>query len=316
MPFSLEKWINYYPPGLLEEIADLWNRNAAGRHSFQVWDGKLLARLLIDGGAGIGAMRAARTPTGELAGLIHVNMPRGPDCALCGVVEMLLVDRGLRRQGLGGRLLRDGLNFLASQNPAPTLVDALGAWPFGNAYNSLADGSERSGVFLSEPETFRLFKKAGFAVARRSLVMRAHLTFRRPRQLPSDIVIRCSPRRENSWLDHVFRGRDLWNHNLELENGEPLSRAIFALMEGESRAEGQAIFSLFGVNTPPDRQRRGYAGLNLAMLMDHLAALGGELLEIHVYADNQPALALYRSLGFRQLAETAMLHYFPARRRP
>jgi ribosomal protein S18 acetylase RimI-like enzyme len=310
MLFALDDWANKFSPRLLEEMAALWNHNAVGRHSFQIWTREALEGLLTDGkGWGIGAILAARLPSGELAGWIHVSLSAETHCLRTGVVEMLLVDRRSRRRGLGGRLLAEGLVFLAGQNPPPVIVDALGAWPYGYVYNSLADGSERSGVFLSEPELLRLFRRAGFSAVRRSLVMRADLTASRPLRLPSGTRINCSPRRSRTWLDQVFRGRELWDHNLEFPDGEVLSRAIFSFMKGESQTEGRRIFSLFGVNTPADRQRLGYARANLTNLMAEVAARGGNFLEIHVYADNEPALALYRDLGFRQLGETVMLHH-------
>jgi predicted GNAT family acetyltransferase len=106
----------------------------------------------------------------------------------------------------------------------------------------------------------------------------------------------------------VFRGRELWDHELVRSDGHLLSRAIFGFMEGESRHEGQAIFSIFGVNTPLDQQGRGFAGVNLSHLLAHVRGLGGETAELHVYADNQPALAVYRRLGFQPVAETMMMH--------
>jgi ribosomal protein S18 acetylase RimI-like enzyme len=312
MSFVLDNWTVNFPPGLLREVADLWNRNSVDRHSFRFWNCELLQKnLFAADGSGIGAMRAARTKSGNLAGILHANIINDAIAGSSGVIEMLLVDRPFRRQGLGGRLLGDGLDFLSRQKPGLRLVDAMGAWPYGFAYNSLADGSERSGVFLSEPELYRLFRRAGFMMVRKSIVMRADLSAVRLRRMPPGTVVRCSPRREETWLDQVFRGRDLWDHNLALPNGDVLSRAVFAFMDGESEADGRALFSLFGVNTSPDRQRRGYASVNLSRLMEHVASLGGEFLEIHVYADNHPAVALYRGLGFRHVAETAMLHRIP-----
>ncbi|MDR3078221.1 MAG: GNAT family N-acetyltransferase, partial [Planctomycetota bacterium] len=302
MDFSLDNWHNDFRPSLLAEMAGLWNRNAAGRHSFQLWDASLLAGLLNDeAGNGIGAARFARAPGGELTGWIHISIVSEPGYARAGVVEMLMVDARFRRQGLGTRLLASGLEFLAGLSPRPDFADALGAWPYGYVYNCLADGSERSGVFMSQPEVYRLFRRAGFEAVRKSLVMRADLSGSRPRPLPAGTRVQYAPRRENNWLDRVFRGRKLWDHNLVDAAGNILSRAIFAFMEGESRHEGRGVFSLFGVNTPHDLQRRGYAGVNLSRLMARVEELGGSRLELHVYADNLPALALYRRAGFRQM---------------
>ncbi len=309
MDFRVGEWTKGFDAGELAELADLWNANAAGRHAFYPWTGSLLARLLAADGRGVGRIIEARAPSGELAGWTHVSMVAEEGYPRAGAVEMLLVDRRYRRLGLGTALLRAGVELLESQTPRPELVDALGAWPFGYVYNVLADGSERSGVFLLDDGLYRLFRRAGFEPVRKSQVMRADLAAAAAaaRPAPPTAVFRIAPRRENTWLDRVFRGRELWDHEMEFSDGRLLSRAIFGLMEGESRREGRAIFSLFGVNTPGDMRNRGFAGVNLSRLMAHVAGLGGEAMELHVYGDNIPALALYRGLGFRKVAETMIL---------
>ncbi len=313
MDFSLDEWKRDFSPAALSEIADLWNANASDRHAFFPWTGELLARMIAADGRCIGRLLSARAPSGELAGWIHLTMLAEEGYPRAGDVEMILVDRRFRNRGIGTALLRAGVALLEQQSPRPEFIDALGAWPFGYAYNALADGSERSGVFLHEAGLCRLFRRAGFEPARKSLVMRAPVSVLDARSRPRGAEFHIAPRRENTWLDRVFRGRSLWDHDMALADGSLLSRAIFGLMEGESRREGRAIFSLFGVNTPHDVRNRGYAGINISHLMAHVADLGGDLMELHVYADNAPALALYRGLGFREIAETMMLHR-PCRR--
>ncbi|MCL2001208.1 MAG: hypothetical protein FWG74_07215 [Planctomycetes bacterium] len=315
MDFILDEWKRGFTPEALTEIAGLWNANAAGRHAFYAWTGTLLERMLVANGRCLGRILSARTNSGELAGWTHVTLLAEEGYPRAGVVEMLLVDRRFRRCGLGGALLEAGISLLERQTPKPEFIDALGAWPYGCAYNALADGSERSGVFLSEAGLYRLFRCAGFEPVRKSLVMRASLADLAVRPPPRGGEFHITPRREKTWLDRTFRGRELWDFNMTLADGNPLSRAIFGFMEGESRQEGKAIFSLFGVNTPIDLRNRGYAGINISHLMAHVAGLGGEVMELHAYADNAPALALYRGLGFREAAETMMLHR-PGRRRP
>lgn len=296
-------------PDLFAEVARLWNDNAGGRHSFFPWSGERLAHLLTDGrGRPIGRFAVARDSGGELAGFLHYHRVHENGYPNAGVVEALLVDGRRRQRGIGTALLEAGLKRIGGLWPEPTVVDALGAWPFGYAFNTLADGSERSGVFLAEPAVYRLFRRAGFEPVRKSIVMRAELHRAEGRPLPPGYAFFIDKRSESTWLDRVFRGRTLWDHELVSGDGRILSRAIFGLMEGESRSEGRALFSLFGVNTPPDYQGRGFAGLNLSHMMAYVRDLGAELMELHVYADNAPALALYRGLGFQPIAETMMMH--------
>lgn len=290
------------------DIADLWNRNARSRHAFHPWTGELLASRLTAAGRPLGRILEARTEDGALAGFAHVTVLREDGYPNAGVLEMLLVDRAHRRRGVGGRLLDRAVDTLRAVSPRPGFIDALGAWPFGYAYNTLADGSERSGVFLREEDLYRLFLRAGFNPVKKSVVMRADLAQADPRPLPPGTGFYIAPRRDATWLDRVFRGRELWDHDLAQADGRILSRAIFGLMDGESAEEEKVVFSLFGVNTPRLQQRKGYAGVNLSRLMEHIRQLGGDFLELHVYADNEPALALYDGLGFKPLAETMMMH--------
>ncbi len=296
-------------PDILGEIARLWNGNATARHDFFPWSAALLARLLVPAGNPTGRfLTAHHRPSNALIGFIHCNQLREDGYPRAGVVEAVMVDAPYRRHGVGAALLAAALRTMETFRPRPDIVDALGAWPFGYAFNTLADGSERSGVFMNEPDVYRLFRRAGFEVVRQSRVMRADIRGSRPRPIPPGCGFHIAKRTENTWLDRVFRGRELYDHALSRQNGQLLSRAIFGFMEAESRHQGQAVFSLFGVNTPYDQQRKGYAGINLSRLMEHVRTIGGESIEIHVYADNQPALALYDGLGFATVADTLMLH--------
>lgn len=294
---------------LYDQIACLWNANAIGRHAFYPWTGERLALLLTDSRCEpVGHCIVARGTGGELVGFVHFDRMDENGYPHAGAIEAILVDTAWRGRGIGGALLTAAVTRLGALRPAPVVIDALGAWPFGYGFNTLADGSERSGVFLNEAALYRLFRRAGFEPVRQSLVMRSELALVEERPVPSGCGFIVDKRVERTWLDRVFRGRQLWDHELTRSDGRILSRGIFGLMEGESRQEGKVIFSLFGVNTPADMQNKGYASCNLSNLMGYVRGLGGEFMEIHVYADNVPALALYRGLGFKELAETVMMH--------
>lgn len=293
-------------PVVLSDIASLWNSNAVGRHAFFPWTVERLAELLDSGDRAPGVLITAHERD-VCIGFAYCNQVREDGYPFAGVIENILVDAPHRRRGVGTELLRLGLSRIAEYRPALPMVDALGAWPYGYSFNCLADGSERSGVFLNDPATYRLFRRAKFEPVRKSIVMRASLAGARPRPIPRGAAFRIGKRPDRTWLDRVFRGRELWDHQL-LRRGDILSRAIFGFMESESRQEGRAVFSVFGVNTPFDLQGNGYAGINLSHMMAYVRDLGAEVLELHVYADNAPALRLYSGLGFRAVAETMMMH--------
>lgn len=307
MPYQIE--YTKPAPAILTEIAQLWNAAATRRHAFHPWTGQRLTHLLTNKHGGpVGNLLIARAKAGTLAGFIHFDEIHEDGYPASGVIETIMVEPSWRGRGIGGALLTAAVTSLESLRPRPVLIDALGAWPFGYGFNTLMDGSERSGVFLDDAPLYRLFRRAGFEPVRKSLVMRTELALVKAKPVPPDCGFMIDKRVANTWLDRVFRGRQLWDHELVRSDGRTLSRSIFGLMDGESIQEERVIFSLFGVNTPPDVQNRGYASINLSNLMSYVRGLGGELMEIHVYADNVPALALYRGLGFKERAETMMMH--------
>lgn len=297
---------------VLRDIAAVWNTNASGRHAFLPWTAERLAELVVPDGYPVGTLLTAHIGDGAEEGrciaFAHVGEIREDGYPHAASVEMLLVDAAHRGRGLGTALLQRCLGIVERYPRKPALVDALGAWPFGYAFNCLADGSERSGVFLNDPAAYRIFRREGFEPVRKSIVMRADLIRTQPRPIPPGTGFHIGKRTQRTWLDRVFRGRELWDHELTGRGGQIFSRGIFGFMEDESRREGRAIFSLFGVNTPFDMQGKGYAGINLSRLMEHVRDLGGDEMELHVYADNTPAVRLYTGLGFKPLAETMMMH--------
>jgi ribosomal protein S18 acetylase RimI-like enzyme len=40
------------------------------------------------------------------------------------------------------------------------------------------------------------------------------------------------------------------------------------------------------------------------LLKNHLKNIGADILELHVFSDNEPAVRLYRSSGFREVKKT------------
>lgn len=69
-----------------------------------------------------------------------------------------------------------------------------------------------------------------------------------------------------------------------------------AAMAGE-RLKPDGFTEVSGVCTHPDFRGRGYAGLLSCIVANRIAARG-ETPFLHAYADNDPAIRLYESLGF------------------
>ena len=306
MKITIGGWSRGITPEALDEIAVLWNRNAPGRHGFFPWTGEQLSHAFSAKNLFAASRLVEARADGALVGFSHVTWMREYGYPPGGAIEAILVDQAFRRKGIGMALLRSSLSILSAAAPGLALVDALGAWPYGFLYTTLADGSERSGVFSRDSGLQHLFRQAGFQDERKSLVMRAK-TDQGAGIVPIDMVVDVRKRNGATWLDLVFRNRELWDHNLYDVDGAPLSRAVYGFMPNESKQEKQIIYSIFGVNTPAHCRGRGLAGINIRHLLSHLKRLGADFAELHVYADNDPAVALYRKCGFEVVADTMMM---------
>lgn len=101
---------------------------------------------------------------------------------------------------------------------------------------------------------------------------------------------------------------DLWPSNsmLAVDDQEPV-----AAMIGTKRDDEVLVLRL---GTRPGHERRGHAS-HLVMSLSHkLAVLGPPRLAAEVPADNEPTLALFRSIGFREEARLADWRSAPGRR--
>lgn len=68
------------------------------------------------------------------------------------------------------------------------------------------------------------------------------------------------------------------------------------------RAPGEDSAEVYVVATAPEAQGSGIGGMLLRRTLEDLAAQGVRTVELYVEADNAAALALYRRLGFREVA--------------
>ncbi len=297
-----------------QRIVELWNRAAQDLHGFFPLTRSLFVRRIVRAACFRPEHLLVARVGPRIVGMLHRHTVEEPYYTPAGVVEMVLVDPDFRRQGLADALLAETLACFVAEGVS--LVDGFGSWPYSPFYATLIDGSERSGVFLDCKGLLRLFLKHGFRRTRESLLMRCSLADNLP-PLPERLAphlaktnvhwtCRQSP---DTWLDFVFRGWRLYEHALTDPRGVLLSRAITARMDGLSDHTRREFRAVFGVNTPETLRGRGWATLNLHQLLTRLRADGAAEAELHVYADNEPAVRLYRRLGFETVARTVALRW-------
>jgi ribosomal protein S18 acetylase RimI-like enzyme len=131
-------------------------------------------------------------------------------------------------------------------------------------------------------------------------------------QAAADPAVRLLPDPDRRWFDarKTFSGANAHDQAIyEAMTGLILVPARFASIEEDGRIAAQAygtihrgVLVLESVATDPAFRKRGLARRVVAALMDWGRSEGADTAALQCIADNEPALALYRSLGFSRMA--------------
>jgi ribosomal protein S18 acetylase RimI-like enzyme len=293
-------------PQLPAILADLWNRSYVGAHGFFPLNGNVFEQAIWGNPRFREENLLLLEVSGVPAGFVHCDYLTGFNFPATGVVEALAVAPEFRRKGLGRTLLEAAVARLKRQGAR--VLDFGGSWPYTPFYSTLIDGSERSGIFANNLAALALCEKFGFRPEEKSFVMRLNPALVTKFTLPPGCYISRKERiNRDSWLDFAFRRWRLFDHTLLNDRGEVLSRAIYTRMDGVSNLHGKELRAVFSVNTPERFRRQGWALLNLGIMINIMITEGVDELELHVYTDNTPAVNLYKSLGFQEIAQTTAM---------
>src|SRR5262249_23485777 len=92
--------------------------------------------------------------------------------------------------------------------------------------------------------------------------------------------------------------------------GIELARAATWDMSWFDRADGRARLGLINLEVPTEHRRKGYGRFLVGEILRRARANLISLVEVQTAATNQPALALYASLGFEPI-DQATLYRLP-----
>lgn len=251
------------------------------------------------------------------------NLPvdSAPPFELChemGTIAMLVVEPGLDDPSLVSSLIDAAQAYLRSRGA--TVLYAGGLFPINPFYWGLYGGSEGAGVLSGHLGFHSALLERGYEPAATTVLLEADLGVPEPRD-PRTAVIRRQTQIEflddslpTDWWQNVALGDfQLLSARLLLKaDGTLVARAQAWDMSWFGREDGQTRIGLINVEVPPEHRRKGYARFLVSEIFRRARESLVGTVAVATSATNEPALALYASLGFQQVDE-ATLYRLPPR---
>jgi ribosomal protein S18 acetylase RimI-like enzyme len=217
---------------------------------------------------------------------------------------MLVVEPGHDDPELIPGLLGAAERYLRARGAQVVYAGSL--FPLNPFYWGLSGGSEGAGV-LSGQETFqRALIDRGFRPASSTVLLEADLSKPEPRD-PRGPVIRRQTQLEfledalpASWWENLALGAFPMTaaRLVHKADGIPLAGASTWDMQWFGRQDGRARLGLVHLEVAPDHRRKGYGRFLVGEVLRRARANLFAFVAVQTAASNQPALALYASLGF------------------
>lgn len=313
---------NTDPPAL----ARLWNRaipESGGVRPLRVHelDTHALGRANFDAAGLIVAEQE-----GRIVGFVHTGF--GPDVPVessrplelnheMGTIAMLVVDPELDDRELVFGLIREAEGHLRARGA--TVVYAGLVFPLNPFYWGIYGGSEGCGVLAGHQPFHGVLIERGYQPAGTTVLLEADLSVAEPRD-PRGVLIRRQTRVEfedDALPEHWWQSLALGE--FPLLNARLVSRSDGALiasaqawdMSWFGRADGQSRIGLIGLEVSAAQRRKGHGRFLVSEIFRRARENHIDVVAVGTAATNGPALALYASLGFRQV-ETATCFRLPA----
>jgi ribosomal protein S18 acetylase RimI-like enzyme len=298
---------NTDPPALV----DLWNASFTGRGAAPLRSPLLLeyfdfAKPYFDP-AGlivatadqklIGFAQAGFAPTDAGTTL---NKQAGVVCAL-GVLP------AYRRQGIGTALLQRCEAYLRANGARELYAGpctSLNPFTFG-----LYGGCDSAGFLDSDVLARPFFEHHGYKihdtafVLQRALERSFNVADGRFPAYRQRFEIHAGPRRDTTWWEEcVFGPVEVHEYTLvEKATSEAVAQLCLWEMDPFSPHWSEHAIGIVELEVVPQRRRQGLARFLLLQVLRHLHEQFFTLVEVQARSDNEPALALLRGLGFRQV---------------
>ena len=218
---------------------------------------------------------------------------------------MLVVDPAADEAEVGAGLLLAAESYLRAGGAQ--VIYAGGRWPLDPFYRSIYGGSEWDGILDDHGAFRRVVEAAGYAPAAGSTHLALNLAEPEVRD-PKAPILRRQARLEVAedatpagWWDALAAPPGTLTHYrlVAKEGAAELAHATTWDMAGFGRDVGRARVGLRGVEVAANRRRQGFGRHLVHEILRHARGQWAEAVEVATDRVNAPALALYRSVGFR-----------------
>lgn len=298
---------NTDPPALVE----IWNESFTNRGAYRLRSPTLFEHCLFSKPYFDHAGLIIAESEGRPVGFVHAGF--GPNAAETdlsfdiGIVSAIAVRPAFRRQKIGSGLLRQAEEYLGSLG-ATQLVGG-GMRPLNPFYFGLYGGADSPGFLMSDPAAAPFFEHHGYVGWNTCIVLGRRLENYQSVVDPRFVALRRrydvqlvpQPEIGSWWQECVMGVFDPVEFRLvdKLTN-LPAARAQVWEMTAGRQPTGAAA-GILSIQVRPDVRRQGLARFLINQLLRYIQEQYFRAAEVHVPELNQPALALFKGLGFETL---------------
>jgi ribosomal protein S18 acetylase RimI-like enzyme len=259
------------------------------------------------------------TKDGQPVGFAHAGF--GPDDSgnwletEFGVTCMVMVRPEEQETTLGLELLTHSEAYLRDRG-AKVLYGG-GIRPLNPFYLGYYGGSELPGILCSDIWRQELFRAAGYVEADQVVIVHCDLSNFRPpinrQQLllkrSTQITYDVNPASSPWWTACTLGILEPVRFDLvdKLKAGVVYGHASFWTMEPIAQSWGVRAAGMIDLEVDATQRRRGMATCLLSESFRQIQLQGFSLVEAQVMHNNEPALGLYRKLGFNEVDRGAVL---------
>jgi ribosomal protein S18 acetylase RimI-like enzyme len=263
---------------------------------------------------------------GRIVGFVHAGF--GPDlpiestrpldlCHEIGTISMLCVEQRLDDPALLDGLIGAAEQYLRSRGAK--VLYAGGEFPLNPFYWGIYGGSEGTGVLAGHNAFHRVLKPRGYEPISTTVLLEADLAVPEPRDPRAALIRRQTQIEvlEDAMPDHWWQNLALGEFELMTaklvmkDDGTPVARAQMWDMGWFGREDKRTRIGLINLEVPPQRRRKGYARFLVSEIFRRARDNMIAAVAVATSSANQPALALYASLGFRPVDESTLYRLSP-----